>query len=64
MRWDDFVRHYADPAVQSRDSKYVKETTGIFYTRAGTLGGCTAHHAMITVFPHAADWDRVAGPSR
>lgn len=33
---------------------------GILYPRAGTLGGCTAHNAMITVTPHDSDWDRIA----
>ena len=35
------------------------DTGGILYPRAGTLGGCTAHNAMITVYPHNADWDYV-----
>ena len=30
-------------------------------TRApATLGGCTAHNAMIMVYPHNADWDGIA----
>ena len=33
---------------------------GILYPRAGTLGGCTAHNAMIIVYPHNADWDGIA----
>ena len=33
---------------------------GILYPRAGTLGGCTAHNAMILVYPHDADWDNIA----
>lgn len=33
---------------------------GILYPRAGTLGGCTAHNAMITVYPHESDWDHIA----
>ena len=33
---------------------------GVLYPRAGTLGGCTAHNAMITVCPHEADWDDLA----
>ena len=33
---------------------------GVLYPRAGTLGGCTAHNAMILVYPHNADWDRIA----
>lgn len=33
---------------------------GILYPRAGTLGGCTAHNAMITVYPHESDWQKIA----
>ncbi len=33
---------------------------GVFYPRCGTLGGCTAHHAQIIVYPHNADWDGIA----
>src|SRR5262249_25235989 len=33
---------------------------GVLYPRAGTLGGCTAHNAMILVYPHNADWDEIA----
>jgi choline dehydrogenase len=29
---------------------------GIWYPRAGTLGGCGAHNAMVTVYPHEEDW--------
>jgi len=29
---------------------------GILYPRASTIGGCTAHHALITVAPHESDW--------
>ena len=32
----------------------------MFYPRAGTLGGCTQHHAMITVVPHDSDWQHIA----
>jgi len=60
MKWDFFVRHYADLARQQRDSKFVKQRDGVLYPRAGTLGGCTAHNAMITVYPHDADWDSIA----
>ncbi|HXC89337.1 MAG TPA: GMC oxidoreductase [Stellaceae bacterium] len=65
LRWDFFVRHYADEALQQRDPKYVHEyrgqvVDGILYPRAGTLGGCTAHNAMILVYPHNADWDGIA----
>jgi choline dehydrogenase len=58
--WDYFVRHYSDDDKQKADSKYVPEKDGVFYPRAGTLGGCTAHNAMITVYPHNEDWDDIA----
>jgi choline dehydrogenase len=60
MSWRFFVRHYADEEQQKKDCKYVPEEDGIFYPRAGTLGGCTAHNAMILVYPHNSDWDRIA----
>jgi len=60
MSWRFFVRHYADDEQQKKDCKYVPEERGIFYPRAGTLGGCTAHNAMILVYPHNSDWDRIA----
>ncbi len=65
MSWDFFVRHYAGDPLQRQDPKY-RETwdgrrvDGVLYPRAGTLGGCTAHNAMIMLYPHAADWDHVA----
>jgi len=60
LSWQYFVRHYSDHARQRLDSKYCPDKDGIFYPRSGTLGGCTAHHAMITVYTHACDWDRIA----
>src|SRR5579859_3265148 len=41
MKWDFFVRHYADLARQKRDPKFVENHDGVLYPRAGTLGGCT-----------------------
>ncbi|KAK0637904.1 Oxygen-dependent choline dehydrogenase [Lasiodiplodia hormozganensis] len=32
------------------------EPLGIWYPRAGTLGGCSAHNALITIYPHESDW--------
>ena len=58
MRWDFFVRHYSDDARQRRDPKWRPQ--GILYPRAGTLGGCTAHNAMILVAPHDSDWEGIA----
>lgn len=47
MKWDFYVRHY------DGDSE-------VLYPRAGTLGGCTAHNAMIFVYPHNDDWNHIA----
>src|SRR5581483_353747 len=59
--WNYFVRHYTDDAQQARDSKKVavngRDT--VWYPRAGTLGGCTAHNAMITVVPQDSDWRHI-----
>jgi choline dehydrogenase len=57
MSWDYFVHHY--DVDEERDSKYVPGK-GIFYPRAGTLGGCSAHNAMITIVPHDSDWNGIA----
>ena len=58
LRWDVFVRHYADEDRQRRDDKLRPD--GILYPRAGALGGCTVHNAMILMAPHDADWDDIA----
>jgi choline dehydrogenase len=65
MKWDFFVRHYADDALQQLDPKYQgeyggKTVNGILYPRASTLGGCTAHNAQILVYPHNSDWEHIA----
>jgi choline dehydrogenase len=66
MTWEFYVKHYSDEGRQKRDGKFQdfsSETPGkkgVLYPRAATLGGCTAHNAMITVYPHASDWDDVA----
>jgi choline dehydrogenase len=65
LRWDFWVRHYEDITQQKRDPKYKEEwdgkrVDGVLYPRAGGLGGCTAHNAMITVYPHNKDWDDLA----
>ncbi|KAH8678264.1 hypothetical protein BX600DRAFT_479523 [Xylariales sp. PMI_506] len=33
---------------------------GIDYPRASTLGGCSRHNAMITMYPHDSDWSYIA----
>ncbi len=63
MRWDYFVKHYSSPP--ERDPKQTDappngQPAGVLYPRASGLGGCTTHHAMITVYPHANDFDYIA----
>jgi choline dehydrogenase-like flavoprotein len=60
MKWDYFVRHFSSLTTQKKDKKFVPKEDGVLYPRAGCLGGCTAHNALITVYPHNADWDHVA----
>jgi choline dehydrogenase len=58
MAWNFFVHHYDKDEDRDKD-KYVAGK-GILYPRAGTLGGCTAHNAMITIVPHDSDWEHIA----
>jgi choline dehydrogenase len=65
LKWDFFVRHYSNTEQQKRDPKYLQNyegdpVDGVFYPRSGTLGGCTAHNAMILVYPHNQDWQEIA----
>ncbi|KAH8897542.1 GMC oxidoreductase [Thozetella sp. PMI_491] len=32
---------------------------GILYPRAGTLGGCSSHNAMVAIYPHRSDWSYI-----
>ena len=58
--WNFFVRHYADDCRQKRDEKFQIARDGVLYPRCATLGGCTAHSAMIVIYPHSSDWDHIA----
>ena len=58
IAWNLFVEHYADVERQARDPK--RTPGGVFYPRASTLGGCTAHNAMIFLRPHPCDWNDIA----
>jgi choline dehydrogenase len=65
MSWRFFVRHYPDREQQARDWKYsdfeeTRREDGVLYPRSATLGGCTAHNAMILVYPSNSDWDGIA----
>lgn len=43
----------ADPPAGSKP-------LGIWYPRAGTLGGCGSHNALISIYPHRSDWSYIA----
>ena len=58
--WNFFVRHYEDDVQQRRDEKFLPARDGVLYPRCATLGGCTAHNAMILIYPHNSDWDHIA----
>src|SRR5436190_22187930 len=62
LSWEFFVRHYKDDKLHNRDTdpKFDRDGKGIWYPRAAALGGCTTHHAMITVYPHRKDWDKLS----
>jgi len=60
LRWDFFVRHYADLAQQARDPNNRPAKGGVLYPRASGIGGCTAHNAMIFLAAPDADWDAIA----
>jgi choline dehydrogenase len=60
LRWDYFVRHYADDERSRLDPKFRAAHDGVWYPRAGTLGGCTAHNAMIMIAGPRSDWDAIA----
>ncbi len=64
-KWDFFVRHYAATERQKQDPKYYENyeghrVDGVLYPRAGALGGCTTHNAMILMYPQNADWEHIA----
>ena len=45
---------------KKNDKRKPEFVDGVLYPRAGCLGGCTAHNAMIMVYPHNEDWDQLA----
>jgi choline dehydrogenase len=59
ISWEFFVKHFEDETRSRQDKKYCPDKGGVFYPRAGTLGGCTQHHGMITVYPHHSDWQSI-----
>ncbi len=59
IAWNYWVRDFGgDKERMSRPPDNPRR--GVLYPRASTLGGCTAHHAMIFIAPHDSDWDGIA----
>ena len=59
MAWNFMVHDFGDDAAR-RSRPANNPPPGVLYPRASTLGGCTAHNAMIFMAPNDADWDNIA----
>jgi choline dehydrogenase-like flavoprotein len=51
---------YLDPHPRKGQPGFSGGLQGIFYPRSSGIGGCTAHHAMITICPNDKDWNYIA----
>ncbi|HEY7243404.1 MAG TPA: GMC family oxidoreductase [Xanthobacteraceae bacterium] len=58
MAWNFLVHGLGDDALRRRHGQ--EASAGLLYPRACALGGCTAHNAMIFMYPHDSDWDYIA----
>ena len=59
MAWNFMVHDFGDDA-ERRSRPADDPPPGALYPRASTLGGCTAHNAMILMAPHDSDWNAIA----
>ncbi len=59
MAWNFLVHDFGDDAERRRRPEN-DPPPGVLYPRASTLGGCTAHNAMILMVPHDSDWNGIA----
>jgi choline dehydrogenase len=60
ISWDFLVRHYTLDA--DHGSGFVPkpdERGGVLYPRSSTIGGCTAHYAMVALVPEPDDWSEI-----
>lgn len=63
MAWDFETRHYTDTDQQKRDPKAMpvgEDSARVFYPRCSAVGGCTAHHAMVTAYGCEPEWEHLA----
>lgn len=54
MNWNFRVQHFSKK--EDHGKRYDMQKGGMLYPRASTLGGCTAHHAMLMMPPGLSDW--------
>ena len=59
MAWNYRVHDFGDDA-ERRPGADACGRRGVLYPRASTLGGCTAHNAMILIVPDDSDWNAIA----
>jgi choline dehydrogenase len=59
MAWNYRVHDFGDDAERRADTD-ASGRRGVLYPRASTLGGCTAHNAMILMAPSDSDWNAIA----
>ena len=59
MAWNFMVHNFGDDS-ERRSRPAGNPPPGVLYPRASTLGGCTAHNAMILMAPHDSDWNDIA----
>ncbi|KAH8812992.1 hypothetical protein F5884DRAFT_879142 [Xylogone sp. PMI_703] len=65
---DAITREYEHLTWRTSDGQFYVGTDppagstmlGVYYPRAGTLGGCSAHNAMCAVLPSNSDWNYIA----
>ncbi|MGH9222469.1 MAG: GMC family oxidoreductase [Acidimicrobiales bacterium] len=58
IRWDYFVQHYTDQTFNATSSQWVPGK-GVLYPRSAAIGGCTTHHALITMAADPTDWSHI-----
>jgi choline dehydrogenase len=58
LAWNFLVHDFGDDGVRRQHGRHSSD--GVLYPRASALGGCTAHNAMIFMYPHDSDWDYIA----
>lgn len=59
LGWAYWVNSRAGQAERDRQHFHVPGK-GLYYPRGSTIGGSTAVHALISVYPDNADWDAIA----